>query len=90
MALTFTTLFRLNYALLKFALIFSLWWQFTKAEHCEEGDEECGDEPKPTRYEIIEIEWKEVKLPLNIILWLFVSAVAKIRKFTFRRPLGQH
>jgi hypothetical protein len=78
MTATFNQLFRLNYVILKFALIFMLWWQFTKAEHCEEGDEECG-EPKPTRYEIIEVEWKEVKLPLNIILWLFVSAVAKIR-----------
>jgi hypothetical protein len=31
-------------------------------------------------FKIVEFEWEEVKIPLTIAIWIFVSCIAKIRK----------
>ncbi|CAI5441724.1 unnamed protein product [Caenorhabditis angaria] len=42
---------------------------------------ECADEEEeeyPTRYNILNFEWKNVKIPMTISLWLIVASIAKI------------
>ncbi len=48
------------------------------AVFCAETTEGEGEESKEGRYKIVTIEWKEVKLPMTVGLWIVFSSIAKI------------
>ena len=54
--------------LLVFAILCCLW----SISRCEEK--------KPSRYEIMTLNWDEVQVPLTVSIWIFIACLEKIGK----------
>ena len=51
--------------------------ELATATHSEEHNVDCKDVEKE-RYEVVSLEWEEVRVPFGICVWIMVASLAKL------------